>query len=147
MAFIDGNYQVICDGKAVNKTYPMPVKTPKRTTQALFGGAIEASVTEANATVIDMTECQGGSLEVKVNSGTGTFSLAFMGAEVNSGVFKQVYQENAAKSGYEAKPALVTTTEVSAVYEISGIKCNYLKLVPTLTGTANVTFKFTPNNR
>lgn len=119
----------------------------KGATVTLFGGAISASKDEAHSTVIDMRRFQGGSLDVKVNTGTGTFSLALMTSEVNvaNTVFKQMYQEKADRSGVEVRPAIVTIASTSTSFSISGVRANYLKLVPTLSGTANVTFTFTPS--
>ncbi len=146
---IDGNYQLVLGGNAVGASNPLPVSPAitltKGTTQTLFGGAIEASVAEADATVIDMRGYSGGSLEVTINSGNGTFSLAVMTHEINSGVFVQMDKEKADGSGVEDKPAIVTAASTSKSYSISGIRANYLKLVPTITGTVNATFKFTPS--
>lgn len=112
----------------------------------LFGGAIAASVTEANATIIDMGGYSGGSLEVTINSGAGTYSIAQMQSEVSTGVFKKSYMQKQTDGAQLAIPAIVTTTTESAVYQITNIGARYLKLVPTLTSTCNATFKFTPNN-
>lgn len=108
----------------------------------LFGGAISASVTEANATSIDMTKFNGGVLDFKVNSGAGTFAVAVYGSEVNSGVFKPLYKQVA--DGTFAAVSITTTTTVSAEYAITGLLPKYIKFVPTLTSTANATFTFTP---
>lgn len=116
----------------------------KGTTQTLFSGAIAASVTEANATVIDMTGYTAGSLEVTINSGSGTFSVAQFESEINSGVFKKAYAQKQADFAQLVIPAIVTTTTESAVYQVTNIGARYLKLVPTITGTVNATFKFTP---
>lgn len=110
----------------------------------LFGGAIAASVAETDATVIDMTGYTGGSLEVTINSGAGTWSIATTESEISTGVFKTAYGIKAADLTALAIPAIVTVTTVSACYEISNIKSKYLKFVPTLTSTCNATFKFTP---
>lgn len=124
-------------------SYPIPKSLSPMT---LFGGAIAASVTEANATVIDMGGYSGGSLEVTINSGTGTFSIAQVESEIPTGVFKKAYMQKQADGAQLAIPAIVTTTTESAVYQLTNIGARYLKLVPTLTGTCNATFKFTPNN-
>lgn len=113
--------------------------------QTLFGGAIAASVAEADATVIDMTEYTGGALEFAVNSGAGTYSIAVMTSEVATGVFKTAYSIKDSDLTQLAIPAIVTTTTVSATYAIKGIRSKYMKLVPTLTNACNATFKFTPN--
>lgn len=114
--------------------------------QTLFGGAIAASVTVANSTVIDMGGYTGGSLEVTINSGAGTYSLAVMESEIATGVFKKAYMQKQTDGAQLAIPAIVTTTTESAVYQLTNIGARYLKLVPTLTSTCNATFKFTPNN-
>jgi len=117
----------------------------KGTTQTLFGGAIAASVAETAATVIDMTGFQSGSLEVTINSGSGTFSIAQFESEITTGVFKKAYAQKQTDFAQLVIPAIVTTTTESAVYQITNIGARYLKLVPTITGTVNATFKFTPN--
>lgn len=142
---VDENVQVISSGKAVSPSNPMPVvKDIKGTTLTLFSGAIAASVTEENATEIDMTNSDGGSLEVTINSGTGTWSIAVMTHEVAGGVYVQMDKMKSDGSGFEDFPAIVTTASTSKSYAIAGIKANKLKFVPTLTGTCNATFKFTP---
>jgi len=120
------------------------VKPP---TVALFGGAISASVAEAAATVIDMRNYNNGSLDVLINSGTGTFSFAVMTSETGTGVFHQMYKEKYDGSGMEAYPAIVTIASTSISFSLSRLRANYIKLVPTLSGTANVTFTFTPSLR
>jgi hypothetical protein len=122
------------------------VTNPKKgTTVTLFGGAIAASVTEANATAIDVRKYLGGSLDFLVNSGAGTFSLAIMTSETGTGVFHQLFKEKD-DGTFISVPAIVTTTTVSASYAIKDIKANYIKFVPTLTSTCNATFTFTPSN-
>ncbi|MFT8350041.1 hypothetical protein [Clostridium saccharoperbutylacetonicum] len=143
---LDGNFQITANGKAVSNTAPIPSKLQKGTSKVLFGGAIAASVTESNATAIDMTGYEGGSLEVVVNSGTGTFSIALFTKETNAGTFVQMDKMKTDGSGMEDFPAIVTTASTSKSYSISGIRANYIKFVPTLTGTANVTITFTPAN-
>lgn len=142
----DANFQVIANGNAVSDSAPFPTKLSKGSSKVLFGGAISASVIEANATAIDMTDYTGGSLEFVVNSGTGTFSIALLTKETNSGVFVQMDKMKTDGSGIEDFPAIVTTASTSKSYSISGIRANYIKFVPTLTGTANVTITFTPAN-
>lgn len=142
---VEANVQFIANGAALSTSNPMPVlEDIKQATLPLFGGAIAASVTEANATEIDMTNSSGGSLEVIINSGTGTWSLAVMTHEVAGGVYVQMAKLKSDGSGYEDFPAIVTIASTSKSYAISGIKANRLKFVPTLTGTCNATFKFTP---
>lgn len=143
---VDANFQVVANGNAVGDSAPFPIKLSKGSSKVLFGGAISASVAEASATTIDMTGYTGGSLEVVVNSGTGTFSIALFTKESNSGVFVQMDKMKTDGSGMEDFPAIVTTASTSKSYSISGIKANYMKFVPTLTGTANVTITFTPSN-
>lgn len=109
---------------------------------ALFGGAITASVTEANATVVDMTKFNAGTLDFKVNSGAGTFAVAVYGSDVSTGVFKPLYQQ--INDGTFAALSITTTTTVSAEYVLTKLLPKYIKFVPTLTNTANATFAFTP---
>jgi hypothetical protein len=116
----------------------------KGTTVTLFSGAIAASVSEANATVIDVRKYLGGSLDFLVNSGAGTFSLAIMTSETGTGVFHQSYKQKD-DGTFVIAPPIVTTTTVSASYALKDIKANYIKLVPTLTSTCNATFTFTPS--
>jgi len=142
---ISENVQMIANGVAVSTANPMPViEDIKNTTLTLFAGAIAASVTEPNATEIDMTNSDGGSLEVTINSGTGTWSIAVMTHEVAGGVYVQMDKMKVDGTGHEDFPAIVTTASTSKSYAIAGIKANRLKFVPTLTGTCNATFKFTP---
>jgi len=142
---ISENVQMIANGVAVSTANPMPIiEDIKNATLTLFAGAIAASVTEPNATEIDMTNSDGGSLEVTINSGTGTWSIAVMTHEVVGGVYVQMNKMKADGLGHEDYPAIVTTASTSKSYAITGIKANRLKFVPTLTGTCDATFKFTP---
>ena len=144
----DINVQLCNGATLVGDANPLPVSfVPAKTASLpLFGGALAASVNEANATVIDMRKYTKGALSALfVSSSTGPFSLAFFGNDVATGVFKQIYQENNAKSGVEAKPPIVTSASTSLMYNVSEILCNYLKIVPTLSGTATYTFAFTPS--
>lgn len=110
----------------------------------LFGGiAIEASISEALSTVIDMQGCKGGSLDVVRNTGTGTFSLAVMVSDIATGVFHQAYLQKD-DGTVVVYPPLLTIASTSTAQKISRIPGRYLKLVPTLSGTANCTFEFTP---
>jgi len=143
---VEANFQILADGSAVSSVSPFPTKLSKGSSKVLFGGAVSASVLEATATAIDMTGYSGGSLEVVVNSGTGTFSIALLTKETNTGVFVQMDKMKTDGSGMEDFPAIVTTASTSKSYSISGIRSNYIKFVPTLTGTANVTITFTPSN-
>ena len=111
---------------------------------ALFGGAIAASINEALSTVIDMTGCNGGTLDAVVNSGSGTFSFAVMGSEIATGVFHQAYLQKD-DGTVVVYPAVVSIASTSVSIKIGRIGSKYLKLVPTLSGTANVTFVFTPS--
>lgn len=147
MPIVNENVQLLVNGAAVTDANPMPIAAvPAKTASLpLFGGAIAASVAETEATVIDMRKYTKGELQFLVNSGAGTFSCAFYTSDIATGVFKPLYQEKADKSGWEAKPALVTTTTVSACYELAGFKGNYLKIVPAKSATINATFAFTPS--
>lgn len=141
---VDINVQSVNANGVMSATNPNFVdQISQKETVALYGGAITASVSEANATVIDMRKHTAGSLSFLVNSGAGTFSCAYYGSDVATGTFKVMHQAKKDGTGTEAKPALVTTTTVSACYEVNGINVNYLKIVPTLTSTCNATFKFT----
>lgn len=143
---VEANFQVVANGNAVSDIKPFPTKLTKGSSIVLFNGAISTSITEPNATPIDMTSYSGGSLEVIVNSGTGTFSIALFTKETNAGVFVQMDKMKTDGSAMEDFPAIVTTASTSKSYSISGIRSNYIKFVPTLTGTANVTITFTPSN-
>jgi len=116
----------------------------KGTTQTLFSGAISASVTEANATIINMNTYTGGSLDFTVSSGTGTFAVAIYSSETGTGTFHALNRE--VDAGTFAAPAITTTASTSASYQIKDIKAKYIKFVPTLTGTCTATFVFTPSN-
>lgn len=109
----------------------------KPETQTLFGGAINASVSETNASIIDMQNYMGGSLEVKENSGNGTWSFALYTSPINGGVFAPAI--NAAGSAIT-----VSIPDGGGECAISDIKAKFIKWVPTLTGTSNVTAKWTP---
>lgn len=113
-------------------------KTQKGITKPLYGGAIAASVTEVNSTEIDMQGYTSGSLEVIENSGTGSWSFALYQHSSTGGVFC---------------PGLIAagTARTFAIpdgggtIDIDGLRANFIKFVPTLTGTSNITVKFTPN--
>jgi hypothetical protein len=119
------------EGITINKTQKGIVKT-------LYGGAIAASVTEANSTEIDMQGFTSGSLEVTENSGTGSWSFALYEHAVSGGTFT---------------PGLIAAGTARAfaipdgggTIDIDAIRANFIKLVPTLTGTSNITVKFTPS--
>ena len=113
----------------------------------LYGGAIAASVTLANATVIDMSNYVGGSIEMVVNSGTGTWSLAFYTKEANSGTYVAPKILANDYGSYTSYPSITTTASTSGSWFIRGIEAKYLKIVPTLTPPCNATFKFTPSKR
>ena len=132
------NAEIVTGGSAVGASNPLPMtEDSKGTTLALYGGAISASVAEADATVIDMREHNAGSLQVVENSGTGSWVFSLYEKDVATGVFT---------------PALVAagTARTFAIpdgggtIDISDLKANYIKFVPVLTGTSNVTVKFTP---
>lgn len=113
------------------------VKTQKGNTKLLFGGAISASKTEAQSTEIDMQGFTSGSLEVVENSGTGSWSFALYECSVSGGTFT---------------PALIAAgtgrtfaiPDGGGTIDISDLRANFIKFVPTLTGTSNITVKFTP---
>ena len=148
MSAADINVQMIQGGAYLSNSNPVPVSfvPAKITALLLFGGAIAASVTEASATVIDMRKYTKGALSALfATSGSGTISLAFFGSDIGTDVFKQIHQEKNDKAGYEAKPVIGTTASTSLMYEVAGITCNYLKIIPTVSGTTNYTFAFTPS--
>lgn len=132
------NAELVTGGSVIGESNPLPVQEDiKGAAIALFGGAISASVAEADATVIDMREFNAGSLQVVENSGTGTWVFSLYEKDVATGVFT---------------PALVAagTARTFAIpdgggtIDIPDLKANYIKFVPVLTGTSNVTAKFTP---
>lgn len=108
----------------------------KGTTQTLYGGAINASVSETNATEINMSYCSGGSLEVVENSGTGSWSFALYEKSTSGGVFTP---------GLTTAGAAITIAipDGGGTVDIGNIRAKYIKWVPTLTGTSNVTVKWT----
>ena len=126
--------------KDLNVTALRVVEKPGAVT--LFGGAIAASVTEANATVIDMQKFDAGTLDVLINSGAGTFAVALYGSDVPTGGFKPIYQQ--INDGTFAAVSITTVTTVSAQYLLKNIHSRYIKFVPTLTNACNATFKFAP---
>lgn len=113
-------------------------KSQKGVAKALYGGAIAATTAIANCTEIDMQGFTSGSLEVLENSGTGSWVFALYGCSSSGGTYT---------------PALIAagTARTYAIpdgggtIDIEGIRANFIKFVPTLTGTSNVTVKFTPN--
>jgi hypothetical protein len=116
---------------------------PRGGTQTLFGGAIAASVAEAAATVINMDGYNGGSLEGIINSGEGTWSLAFYTSETGTGTFSAMNIEKD-DGTFVAAPAIAQPA-TSQSWQIKNIKAKYLKIVPTLTNASNATFLFTPS--
>jgi len=111
----------------------------KMDTQILFEGAISASVTEPNATIIDLRilKANAGCLEAKFNSGTGTWSIEIYASSTNTGTFLPYTDATGA-----AKTIAIPAT--GSCVDISDIRANYIKFVPTITGTSNMTFSFTP---
>jgi hypothetical protein len=117
----------------------------KGTTQTLFGGNFAATVTEANATSIDMTGWSGGSLDwTLVGNGTGNFAVALYGSEDGVAPFHPMYKEVDAGT-FSSALSITTPTSASASYAIRDIRSNYIKFVPTLAGTVSGIFKFTPS--
>jgi hypothetical protein len=112
-------------------------KTQKGITKILYGGAIAASVTAANSTVIDMQGFTSGSLEVVENSGTGSWSFALYECSAIGGTYTP---------GLIAAGTAITFAipDGGGTIDIDGIRANFIKLVPTLTGTSNITVKYTP---
>lgn len=111
-------------------------------TNTLFA-PLTATVTEANSPAINMVGFYGGSLEVVINSGSGTISFEFMTSETGAEPFYPAF--DATVSTPVQIPNITTTTGVSASYQIKGIRSNYLKLVPNVSGTVNATVYFTPS--
>jgi hypothetical protein len=118
-------------GTAINKTQ-------KGITKALYSGAISASVTEANSTVIDMQGFTSGSLEVVENSGTGSWSFALYECSATGGT----YTPGLIAAGTARTFAI---PDGGGTIDINDLRANFIKLVPTLTGTSNITVKFTPS--
>lgn len=121
----------------------------KKTPITLYGGAISASVTLAASTVIDMSNYTGGTLEVTINSGTGTLYFTPYVHFASTGTFTKLYRENVAGTGQEVYPAISTTASTSLSYTINKIKAKYMKLVPTFAAPPsdllNATITFTPS--
>ena len=126
--------------KDLNVTALRVVEKPAAVT--LFGGAISASVTEANATVIDMQKFDAGTLDFKINSGAGTFAVALYGSDIATGVFKPINQQ--INDGTFAAVSITTVTTASAEYLLKNLHSRYIKFVPTLTNACNATFTFAP---
>jgi hypothetical protein len=117
-----------------NATY----KIQKGITKPLYGGAISASVTLTNATEIDMQGFTTGSLEVIENSGDGTWVFALYECSSTGGT----YTPGLIAAG---TARTFSVPDGGGTIDIDGLRANYIKLVPTLTGTSNITVKFTPN--
>lgn len=115
-------------------------------TITLFGGPISASVNELNSTAINMIGFTGGNLDVTVNSGTGQFSLAVYTSEDGSEPYHLAYNGPISASTPVLFPNIIMPTVASTPNSIavSGIRSTWVKFVPTLSGTCNATFKFTP---
>ena len=112
-------------------------KTQKGITKPLYGGAISASVNLANSTEIDMQGFTSGSLEVVENSGTGSWSFALYECSASGGTFTPGLVAAGTARTY-------AIPDGGGTIDIEGIRANFIKLVPTLTGTSNVTVKYTP---
>ena len=142
MTIVNENTQVIVDGQAMGESNPLPQdinEVSKDTTIALFGGAISASVAEADATVIDMKTigANAGNLQAVETSGTGSYSLAIYAKDIATGVFVPLM--TAAGSA-----RTVAIPDGGGSVDVTDLRANYIKFVPTLTGTSTMTFKFTP---
>ena len=119
----------------------------KGETQTLFGGAISASVTAGNATQIPVKGYRGGLLQVQTVSGSGSWSIAIYTADASGSTYSTPYVMAYDLSAYTAIPAItaVCNSGTYLSYYIPFIGANYLKLVPTLTGSGTITtFTFTP---
>lgn len=113
-------------------------RTQKGIVKALYGGAISESKAIADCTEIDMQGYTSGSLEVIENSGTGSWSFALYECSSTGGT----YTPGLISAGTARTFAI---PDGGGTIDIDGIRANFIKLVPTLTGTSNVTVKFTPN--
>jgi hypothetical protein len=139
---VDANVQVISDGLSLGESNPLPQdinEVSKTATIDLFGGAISASVNEATATVIDMKTigANAGNLQAVETSGTGSYSLAIYAKDIATGVFvPMLTAAGAART--------VAIPDGGGSVDVTDLRANYIKFVPTLTGTSTMTFKFTP---
>jgi len=118
----------------------------KEGTQNLFA-ALTTSVTEPNTPSINMIGARCGSLDVTINSGSGTISFALYTSETGiAGSFKPTFTVpyGVANATPIQVPAIVTTASTSASYEILGLNSKYIKFVPNVSGTVNATVLFTP---
>jgi hypothetical protein len=139
---VDANVQVLVDGIAMGEANPLPQdinEVSKGTTIQLFGGDILASVNEATATVIDMKSigANAGNLQAIETSGTGSYSLAIYAKDIGTGVFVPLM--TAAGSA-----RTVAIPDGGGSVDVTDLRANYIKFVPTLTGTSTMNFKFTP---
>lgn len=100
----------------------------KGATQTLFA-ALTNTVSAALTPSINMVGYFGGSLEVLV-TGDGAISFQVLTSEDNL-TFVPAYAYAATPT---VLPPIVTTTAISASFQISGIRARYLKLVPTVSG-------------
>ena len=130
-------------GRDFNVT-SFPVK--KGGTQVLFS-ALTATVTAANSPSINMTSYTGGSLQSIVSGNGGAVSFQVLTSE-DGITFVPAYTYAATPVVF---PPVVTTTGVSAAFQVSGIYAKYVKFVPTVSGlAATPTFSalvsFTPSD-
>lgn len=138
------NVQIVTgNGLAISATNPMPITTisaAKNAALPLFGGAIAASVALADATAIDMTGgFNAGALQVLANSGTGSWAVAIYGCDTLAGTYVPLAT---AAAGAARTIAVITA---GGIFDVTDLRSRFIKFVPTLTGTHNATFKFTPS--
>lgn len=145
MPFMD-NLQILIGTSRVSDANPMPTKTtlsglPKASAQTLFGGAITASVDLATSTAIDMSTIgyNAGALQAAVASGTGSWSLAIYGCDTLAGTYVPLAT---AAAGAARTIAVITA---GGIFDVTDLRSRFIKFVPTVTGTINTVFKFTPS--
>ncbi len=111
--------------------------------------AIGSSVVVGSCTAIDMSRWNGGTVQAVRATGSGTVSIQVMTCETATGTYVNPYildtAASATSSGLIPIQAMATTAQVpNRSWSLTGIRSKYIKLVPTISGTATYTILFTP---
>ena len=112
-------------------------------TATLQGGLFNTSFVLSNTSSIAMGEFTGGALDWDWTSGNGSVVLATYTSPDNVSFYPLYTQKD--DGSFVTAPTITTPTSGSASFAVEGIKSAYVKFVPTVSGTVNGLFKFTPS--